>query len=581
MATIHVLPPETARLIAAGEVIDRPAAALRELLDNAIDAGAHEISVRIEGGGIELISVSDDGSGMDREDLELSVLPHATSKIRSADDLLRTRSLGFRGEALASIAVAAQLEILTRTEDSSAACRLVAGPGTPTRLDGAAGRRGCTVTVRSLFEAYPARRQFLKRPQAEAGLCRQVFTDKAAAHPGLLFRYSSGQADAETLRPDDFAGRCAQLHPELPRDLLHSLAFSGVGFAGSLVIAGPAYSRTDRRLMQTFVNRRRVQDWSLLQALDYSFAEYLPGGAHPAAFLFVEVDPALADFNIHPAKREVRLKDPESLRRAVVSAIRSFLPNLARREPAQLVPAVEGELASTWEREHWTGEGAGFGSGWRAQPKAPGAGGERGAGWEDFMAARARGAPLPAPAARTAEFRYLGRALGPFLLFEMGDELWFLDQHAAHERIIFDGLAAAPLEIQTLLIPERIEAESDAEEAWWSSERKSLAEAGFALRRAEDGWFLDSAPAGLAGEAGRALHELWSGQVQPGQTLRAVHALSACRSAIKDGDEIGSEAAVELFQRSLALPEPRCPHGRPIWTRITRAQLYALVRRTL
>jgi DNA mismatch repair protein MutL len=584
MGIIRVLPPETSRLIAAGEVIDRPAAALRELLDNSIDAGPSEISVRVEAGGIGLLSVSDDGCGMDREDLELCVLPHATSKIRSADDLLTTKSLGFRGEALSSIAAAARLEILTKVDESASAYRLTASPGYPTRVEAAAGRRGSTVTISGIFENFPARKQFLKRPQAEAALCRQVFTDKAAAHPQLIFRYSSGQAPAETLLSSDILGRCSALHPELPSDLLHALRFSGEGLSGQIVATGPAYSRADRRLMHVFINRRRVQEWSLLQALDYAYADYLPGGAHPAVFLFLEMDPALVDFNIHPAKREVRFKDPEAPRRSIVSALRSFLGALGRRVPEQLSPPVELEFA---DREHGTWEGLGhrmsspqsdsnrLHAGWRGEASASRP------SWDDFDSARERHSRPPAIENAPRNFRYLGRALGPFLVFEMDEAIWFLDQHAAHERILFDELEDKPIDVQELLFPERLEPEDDAEDKRIASLIGDLAEAGFRLEREGDAWSVTTAPAALAREATGALREVAAALAEPGGALRAVRALSACRAAVKDGDELEREAAEELIARALALPEPRCPHGRPIWTRITRAQMYALVRRTI
>ncbi|MGO8694295.1 MAG: DNA mismatch repair endonuclease MutL [Rectinemataceae bacterium] len=558
MGIIRVLPPETSRLIAAGEVIDRPAAALRELLDNAIDAGPAEISVRVEAGGIDLLSVSDDGCGMDREDLELCVLAHATSKIRSADDLLTTKSLGFRGEALASIAAAARLEILTKSKDSDSAFRLVAAPGSPTRVEAAAGRQGSTVTASSLFEHFPARKRFLKRPQAEAALCRQVFADKAAAHPLLVFRYASGRAPIETFLGSDALGRCSALHPELPAQLLHDLRFSGEGFSGRIVAAGPAYSRPDRRLMHVFINRRRVQEWSMLQALDFAYADYLPGGAHPAVFLFLEMDPALVDFNIHPAKREVRFKDPEAPRRSIVSALRNFLGALGRRAPEQLRPPAELEFAAFARRETSTPSRL---------------------SWDDFDAVREGPSSPPADASR--HFRYLGRALGPFLIFEKDESLWFLDQHAAHERILFDELLVRPIDVQELLIPERFEPEDEGEDRRIASLIADLAEAGFRLERDGDGWSVTTAPAALAHEAIGALREIAAALAEPGGALRAVRALSACRAAVKDGDELEREAAEELIARALALPEPRCPHGRPIWASITRAQMYALVRRTV
>jgi DNA mismatch repair protein MutL len=576
MGSIRVLPPETARLIAAGEVIDRPASALRELLDNAIDAGAGEISSRIEEGGIGLIRVTDDGAGMDREDLELAALPHATSKIRDADDLLRARTLGFRGEALASIAAAAGLEILSMTESARSAYRMRARPGAaaPT-IEAAAGRRGTTVAVTDLFKDFPARRQFLKRPQSEAALCRQVFEDKAAAHPGLFFRFESGSARPVVLPPGDHASRIALLCPYIPREFLHAVKFSGQGFEGTVVAAGPSFSRPDRRLLRAFVNRRRVQDWSLMQSLDYAFSGYLPGGLHPAAFLFLEIDPALADFNIHPAKKEVRLKDPETPRRAIVRAVQDFLGALTRRDPAQALPDASIEL-ELLEVDGIEAGGAFVGGAGAAAP-------DRGDGrpsWADYDAVReraasGRGPALPRPAIADG-VRYVGRALGPFILFERGGELWFLDQHAAHERMLFDELSSRPPASQELLVPEAIECEDEDEDARIAEAARRLPAAGFRIERDGDGWVVAAAPAPLARRAAEAVRELARGSGDP---LRSALALAACRAAVKDGDELDAAAAESLIAGALALPEPRCPHGRPIWTRITREQLYRLVRR--
>jgi DNA mismatch repair protein MutL len=589
MGVIHVLPPETARLIAAGEVIDRPASALRELIDNAIDSGASELSIRIEEGGVGLIRVVDDGSGMDRADLELSILPHATSKIASADDLLTARSLGFRGEALASIAAAASLEIVTKDEASTSAHRLVSRPGSSLIVEACAGRRGSAVSVSGLFEDYPARRQFLKRPQAEASLCRQAFEDKALAHPSVGFRFESGQGKPIVLRPSSRIGRVAALYPELPGGLLHLVKFSGKGFEGELVLAGPAYSRPDKRMLQAFVNRRRVQEWGLLGAIDYAFAGYLPGGLHPFAFLFLEVDPALVDFNIHPAKKEVRFKDPEGPRRAMGAAVQAFLSELSRRDPAQVSPdpsselelglaPFEGPLESAFADSRsrssavqHTGSSPGSGAPW---PMA----GERDWAAYDELRERSSAGLVPAPPAPAPErgFRYLGSALGPFLVFELEGALWFLDQHAAHERMLFDELMGRPPESQELLMPEEIEVEDAEEDARIGEAARGLAEAGFRLEREGGAWLVAAAPPELAKGAAEAARELARGS---GDALRAARAMAACRAAIKDGDSLDDAAAEELIARALRLPEPRCPHGRPIWSRITREQLYRLVRR--
>jgi DNA mismatch repair protein MutL len=563
MGSIRVLPPETARLIAAGEVIDRPASALRELIDNAIDSGASEISIRIEEGGISHISVVDDGQGMDESDLEL------------ADDLLRNRSLGFRGEALASIAATARLEIVSKDEASAAAHRLVAEPGSPFVIDACAGRRGTSVRVSGLFKDFPARKRFLKRPQAEAALCRQAFEDKAVAHPALGFRFESGTGSPTVLRPSDALERVSALYPQAPRELLHSVKFSGAGFEGELVLAGPAFSRPDKRLLQAYVNRRRVQEWSLLGSLDYAFSGYLPGGLHPLAFLFLEIDPSLADFNIHPAKKEVRFKDPDSPRRAMTQAVQAFLGELARRDPAQILPDPSVELELELSPSASPSESLASTGSWSGPRQA-----SSGRDWSGFdevrdrMAAGAspeRPAPLP-----EREFAYLGQALGPFLLFERSGELWFLDQHAAHERMLFDELMAKGVSSQELLVPEDFEAEDENEDELLAEAAPRLADAGFRLERDGASWLVSAAPPELAKDASGAARELARGT---GNARRAACALAACRAAIKDGDRLDRAAAEELIGRALELPEPRCPHGRPIWTRITREQLYKLVRR--
>jgi len=609
MGIIKILPPEAARLIAAGEVIDRPAAVLRELLDNALDAGASEALVEIQGGGIDSIRVSDDGRGMDEDDLLLSAMPHATSKISSADDLLKATTLGFRGEALSSIAAAARLEISSRDEASQTAKRLVAGPGIQSHIEAIPGRRGTVVHVSRIFENFPARRRFLKRAQAEASLCRQVFIEKALAHPGVSFRFSSEGKIGLVLAPTDRAGRVSDCHAEAPRGLIYGLRFSGQGFSGEAVIAGPAFYRNDRRLLQVYVNRRRVQDYGLISALDYGFEGFLPGGAHPYAFLFLEIDPALADFNIHPAKREVRLKDPEIPRRALVSAIKDFLSALVRREPLADSPDFSGTVGTASLVEENASQELRFGSTsggisnygrgnatGRSSTTATNSGYEipEPRSWEAFDAARARAVESTASRASVdesanasvkgygtetanARVRYLGKALGLFLLAEKENALYLVDQHAAHERILFDELSAAPPAVQELLVSEFYEPEDDAEARTLERMMPELALAGFKLELVGGGFSLESAPVLLRGAPLEALKELVKGG---GKDLaRAARALAACKAAVKDGDELDRESAAELAARALALPEPRCPHGRPIFVRITRDELFRMVRR--
>ena len=334
---ISVLREEVSRKIAAGEVIDRPLSIVRELLDNALDAGSASVDVHLARGGLDLVRVVDDGAGMDRDDLSRCWLPHATSKIETEEDLLEVTSLGFRGEALSSMATASRLEIVSCPPEG-VAHRLVVRGGKQELLEPCQGRRGTVVDVSELFFNYPARKRFLRSPSAEAGLSRSVFLDRAAAFPGVAFRLFADGALRLSLPATDHVQRISLCH-DLDSRLLGTAEVRGEGFTVRLVAASPDGRRTDRRLVQAFVNNRRVQEFSLVQAVEFGFQGYLPGGYHPVAFVFVDIDPSLVDFNIHPAKKEVRFRTLPEVHRAVVSATRMFLAGrasvpVARDEPA-------------------------------------------------------------------------------------------------------------------------------------------------------------------------------------------------------------------------------------------------------
>jgi len=599
---IRILPPDTAKRIAAGEVIERPASVLRELLDNALDAGASVIEADLEGGGIASLRVTDDGRGMGPEDLALSILPHATSKIAELDDLLTARTLGFRGEALASVAAVARLSILSAERDGVPHL-LTSVPGSPASVEPAAGRPGTTVRVRGLFDSYPARKLFLKRPATESALCRQALVDKAIPFPSTAFRLFTEGALSLFLPPAGPAERVASVYaPDAPAGLVSEVALSGPGFEGRTVIGDPALARTDRRHSQVFVNRRRVAEYSLLQALDWAFSPVLPGGQHPFAFLFLDIDPALVDFNIHPAKREVRFRDIEPVRKAVVRAVREALSDRIRL--AGLRDREDVPERSLWEVRETPGLRD-------YPPRAPGTdpgalpGGtaepEGRAGWDrvaDLAAgarrareaesgAEARGggsAPAGGPSPATdggPGFRYLGSALGVFLVYEEDGALWLLDQHAAHERLIFDRLVARPPTVQELLVPLVLEPDSDMEEVWLAASVETLKEAGYILERTGSDWLVTGLPAGLGNGDASAVLELLRSRPSPDALLREAHATTACRAAVKDGDELDRAAAVELIARARELPEPRCPHGRPVRLRFGKDELYRLVKRII
>ncbi|HOZ71806.1 MAG TPA: DNA mismatch repair endonuclease MutL [Spirochaetales bacterium] len=585
---IRVLAPEVAKRIAAGEVIDRPAAALRELLDNAIDSGAGSVVVELEGGGIDSLRVVDDGSGMGKDDLALSVLPHATSKIRELDDLLSLSTLGFRGEALSSMAAVAGLEIVSATDDDEA-WRLVSEPGRPATVTPSRGSRGTAVTLRDLFASFPARRQFMKRPAAEAGACRAVFVDKAMAFPDVAFRLSSGGRPLLSLRPSSLAERViAAQAPDQAPELFRELVASGDGFSARIVAGLPSVYRTDRRHIQVFVNGRRVQEYGLSQAIEYAYRGALPGGAWPFAYAFVEVDPRLADFNIHPAKKEVRLRNLDEIRSGIIRAIRDYLgaqsrlaspfmppPSLSGRPPAVEASSAEGLFSS-----------AAFVPEARERPYPA----DR-SSWSSIADAAAKARETPRRAAGDVTpvggrddglengFRYIGRALGVFLAFERGDELVLLDQHAAHERYLYNEMMAGRAVSQELLVPVVYEPESEAEDRYIAAATETLAQAGYRLSKEGGAWLLEAAPAMLPEAMTGSVFALLRSRPDPAELLRETVAQSACKAAVKDGDELDETGAIALIEAALSMPEPRCPHGRPIWYRLSRDDLFRAVRR--
>ncbi|MDR0708437.1 MAG: DNA mismatch repair endonuclease MutL, partial [Spirochaetaceae bacterium] len=324
---IEILPPEEARKIAAGEVIDRPAALVREFLDNAIDSGASTCETFIEEGGIRKTEVIDDGSGMSREDLSLCFEAHATSKIRCLEDLGAAETLGFRGEALAAAAAVSRLEILS-SEDGREAWLLETGPGASgeARLTQSRRVKGSSVRALRLFDTIPARRRFLKREGSEAQLCRQIFSEKALAFPALNFRFTQdGKLRCGFPPAASYKERFAQvLLDRAEAAFLREITANGPGFSVVIVAGGPELCRSDRRQQYCFANGRRVQDYSLMQAFEYGLQHWFPNGTHPVGAIFIDIDPALADFNIHPAKREARFRDPGAIHHAITSALGDY-----------------------------------------------------------------------------------------------------------------------------------------------------------------------------------------------------------------------------------------------------------------
>ena len=323
---VKKLDAEVARKIAAGEVIDRPNAIVRELMDNSIDSGAKTITVEISGGGIEKIRIVDDGCGMTKEDLQNCARPHATSKISSEIDLLNLTTLGFRGEALSSIATVSRLSI------TSGGWKMRASITEDHILEPQANITGTIVQSEGLFENFPARRQFLKRPATEALMCKNTFIEKTLAHPEIAFRFiQDGEIKIDLPQNQSLKERFVMAngllqYEELFFEISKKSSFSSENceWSFNVIIGEPAVSRPSKKDIEIFANGRKIQEYSLVQAVEYGCQGFFPNGTYPVAGVFVHVRPDLIDFNIHPAKKEARFYDISDLHHGLSSTIKDF-----------------------------------------------------------------------------------------------------------------------------------------------------------------------------------------------------------------------------------------------------------------
>ena len=638
---VRQLSADVARKIAAGEVIDRPNAIVRELMDNAVDSGADSISVEISGGGIEKIRISDNGSGMTKEDLSACARPHATSKIVDTADLNNITTLGFRGEALASIAAVSRLSI------SSGNWRMKASiledhilEQIPLVQNG----EGTIVMSEGLFENYPARRRFLKRPSSENMLCRETFVEKALPRPDIAFRLTTDNSLRLDLPKDvtltERFVSALELN-ESTENFAELKACGGTEWKFKLVIGEPTVYRSDRRQIFIYINGRRVQEFSLLQAIEYGCQGFFPNGTHPVAALFAEVDPSTVDFNIHPAKKEVRFRDSSALHHGVSSTVKEYFRSYGIKnsqifedkdnEEQNNVPGFDfGETPPSLkvsENHSNTNENSetqffsslaalALSENSKVQEKNENpaistspqkTGGDLRSRFFNYDSTQTvqktlyenhsykndhisenAGSKLyektefPQFTKPDSDgFCYIGTVLNCFLVAQVQDTIYFIDQHAAHERIIFNKLLSGKTETQSLLIPYKITTEDESEEKYLEAALPFLKNAGFTGKNAGEGIFeFSEVPARWKGTQNDLQSAILDKLVKPEDIIYSVAAMTACKAAVKDGYVLDRAAAEELARQALKLPDPHCPHGRPVWTTLTKEQLFARVRRT-
>lgn len=561
---IKVLRDSVARKIAAGEVIDRPQAVLRELLDNSLDSGATRVEVKWEAGGLQTLEVVDNGQGMGREDLELCWLPHTTSKIETEEDLESLTSLGFRGEALASIAACSRLTITTADSTQGHAYRLTVEDGHDPVFKAVSGLQGTRVLVKDLFSSLPARRKFLKSAASEGTLCRRVLDEKALGAPSIaLTLWTDGVRKVDYPTQDEPQRVLAVMGSPWKVDQMLAWEAEGEGFRLRGYALRPPASRSDRKGIKVYANRRPLQEFALVQALCFAFEGYLPGGAYPHVVLFLEVDPALVDFNIHPAKREARFRTLPAIHQKVVASLRQALEAERLVFPAKELPFQE-PLA------------------WGASPASTPPAGRGRAQLPSVTTWDLKSLEAPQEVRETPSedrFRYLGQVLGVFLVAEVGDELYLVDQHAAHERILFDSLRDHGGRIQELLFPRRFSPEEEVAPLL-SSQWEDYLRLGIRLRPVEQGEFeLVSLPQTVAGMEKVVIDFVRTNTKPIADLEKDLYASLSCRAAIMDGDPLDPAAAKALLRQTFALKHARCPHGRPIWTVLSRNELFTRVGR--
>ena len=596
---VRTLDAQVARKIAAGEVIDRPNAVVRELIDNAIDSDAKQITVEITGGGIEKIRVIDDGCGMTKEDLQNCARPHATSKISTEIDLMNLSTLGFRGEALASIAAVARLSI------TSGGFKMRASITEDHIIESVALTKGTIVQSEGLFENFPARRQFLKRAATEGLMCRNTFVEKAISRPDIAFRFvSDGETKLDLHADQSLRDRFVDANRyEYDKNLFYEVKGAASGkepdWSFSVITGEPAVSRSNKKDIFIYVNGRRIQEYSLVQAIEYGSQGFFPNGTYPIALVYISVNPKLVDFNIHPAKKEARFYDISDLHHAISSSVRTFYHNYTYQNFINDKPA--DEAAPTYERHitYKNGPSTSSGTAFHAsgttvpqvhdlrskympssiktscsKPEIP-----TSSLAEEAMQSFSK--EFTAPQEEKSKVQYIGPALGTFLLAQKNNSLYIIDQHAVHERILFDKIMNNQGGRQQLLIPYKIRTESKSQDNQLEKLKERLSQIGFDAEKKEEGyWEITSIPERWTGTEYDFRSLIFVKNVEPEQIIRSIAAMTACKAAVKDGYVLDDETAARLVEQAFTLEDPHCPHGRPIYTVLSREQLFQLVKRT-
>jgi DNA mismatch repair protein MutL len=620
--TIRQLPDTLINQIAAGEVVERPASVVKELVENALDAGARRIDIDLEEGGVRLVRIRDDGAGIAAADLPLAVSRHATSKIASLDDLEAVATLGFRGEALPSIASVSRFALSTRRDGDAHGATLRVDGGKVGDVVPAQHPRGTTVEVRDLFYNVPARRKFLRAERTELSHVEEWLRALALARPDVELRVSHNGRASRRYRGTDL-GDAADAGSATPERLVETLGgdfaanalrvdHSGAGLRLQGWIGRPAYNRASTDQQYLYVNGRGVRDRNVAHAIRQAYSDVLFHGRHPAFVLFLETDPRAVDVNVHPAKHEVRFRESRLVHdfvyRTLQEALAATRAGVAAGADASMAAAgaaLPGDAGGAHAHAHWAmpqsrlalqvddaraGYAALYGA--AATDAAMPAEGAASADHHDHGHAHGplhRHAHPPLPASGDATLPPLGRALaqlhGIYILAESAEGLVVVDMHAAHERIGYEKLKAAHdsdgMRRQPLLVPQQV-AVSEREAELAERESATLAELGFEVSRAgPQSLLLRAVPALLAdGDTAALLRDVLADLREHGASRRVAEqrdvllATMACHGALRANRRL-TLPEMDALLREMETTERsgQCNHGRPTWARFGLAEI--------
>lgn len=591
--TIRKLSETMINQIAAGEVVERPASVVKELIENALDAGARRIEIATSGGGLTLVRVTDDGSGMAAEDLELAVSRHCTSKLD--DDIFDIRSLGFRGEALPSIGSVARLKIRSRRHDSEGGAEIEVEGGRISGPRPAAANPGTLVEVRDLFFSTPARLKFMKSERAEAAAITDIARRVAIAFPKVHFLLSG--SDRQTLEfaaTDSAIGRIAQVMGRDFPDNAVSIDAERDGISLSGHVSIPAFNRGNAQQQHIHVNGRPVRDKMLSGAVRGAYADMLPRNRHALTALSIELDPALVDVNVHPAKADVRFRDPGLVRGLIVGAIRQALTDEGIRTSTAGADAMMGAFRSGGNGAFQPPRSAGYQT--DASPFRPldGFGETAQAAFDaEPLASGDTRAGVADTVPETTDTR-LGAARAQvhenYIVSQTVDSLVIVDQHAAHERLVYEALkqalAAKPLATQMLLLPEIVDLpEEDADRLAEAAD--TFLRFGLGIERFGPGAICVRETPAMLGEldAAALVREL-ADELAEGEAggledrLHAIAATMACHGSVRSGRRLKPDEMNALLRQMEATPgSDTCNHGRPTWIELKLADIERLFSR--